>query len=246
MKTLFISDIHISDDYPEICNLFFDFIKKIDINVNALYILGDLFEYWLGDDDPNPIFKKTQNALKDLSKNNVSVFFIHGNRDFLVGDKFAKNSHIKILSDPSVIELYGERILISHGDIYCIDDEEYQLFRKQTRDPQWQKMILRKPLEYRRNFAKMARARSLEHTQLDNEYIMDVNEDEVKKMLDQFNLSTIIHGHTHRPFIHNTISNEVNYRRIVLGDWYEQGSVLEWSESGPKLIDLIETTRDIN
>ena len=238
MTTLFISDIHISDDYPEINQQFFDFIKKIESNINALYILGDLFEYWLGDDDPNPIFKQTQDALKNLSKNNVSVFFLHGNRDFLVGDNFAKESCIKILSDPSIIELYGERILISHGDICCIDDKEYQLFRKQTRDPRWQKMILGKPLEYRRNFAKMARNKSLEHTHFDNEKIMDVNEDEVKKMLDQLNLSTIIHGHTHRPFIHNTISNEVNYRRIVLGDWYEQGSILEWSESGPKLIKL--------
>ena len=238
MTTLFVSDIHISDDYPEICKLFFDFINKIDTNVNALYILGDLFEYWLGDDDPNPIFKKTQNALKDLSKNNISVFFIHGNRDFLVGDKFAKKSHIKILSDPSVIELYGERILISHGDIFCVDDEEYQLFRKQTRDPKWQEMILKKPLGYRRDFAQMARMKSIEHTQLDNEDIMDVNENEIKKTFDQLNISTIIHGHTHRPFIHNTISNEVNYRRIVLGDWYDQGSILEWNESGPKLIKL--------
>jgi len=238
MTTLFISDIHISDDYPEIYKQFLDFIKKLDHNTNALYILGDLFEYWLGDDDPNPIFKKIQNVLKDLSKNNVSVFFMHGNRDFLVGDEFAKKTHIKILSDPSIIEVYGEQILISHGDIYCTDDEEYQLFRKQTRDPRWQKMILGKPLEYRRNYAQMARAKSKKHTQLDDEDIMDVNEDEIKKILDQFNLSTIIHGHTHRPFIHNTISNEDNYRRIVLGDWYEQGSILEWSEFGPKLIKL--------
>ena len=238
MTTIFISDIHISDDYPEIYQQFLDFIKNLDHNTNALYILGDLFEYWIGDDDPNPIFKKIQTELKDLSKINVSVFFMHGNRDFLVGDEFAEKSHIKILSDPSIIELYGERILISHGDIFCIDDEEYQSFRKQTRDPQWQEMILEKPLEYRRNFAQIAREKSLEHTQLENEEIMDVNEDEVKKILDKFNLSTIIHGHTHRPFIHNTISNEVNYRRIVLGDWYEQGSILEWSESGPKLITL--------
>ena len=238
MTTIFISDIHISDDYPEIYQQFLDFIKNLDHNTNALYILGDLFEYWIGDDDPNPIFKKIQTELKDLSKINVSVFFMHGNRDFLVGDEFAEKSHIKILSDPSIIELYGEQILISHGDMCCVDDEEYQLFRKQTRDPRWQKMILGKPLEYRRNFAQIAREKSLEHTQLENEEIMDVNEDEVKKILDKFNLSTIIHGHTHRPFIHNTISNEVNYRRIVLGDWYEQGSILEWSESGPKLIKL--------
>ena len=103
MKTLFISDVHISDDYQEIYKQFLDFIKKIDSNINALYILGDLFEYWIGDDDPNPIFKKTQNALKDLSKINVSVFFMHGNRDFLVGDKFAKKSHIKILPDPLLL-----------------------------------------------------------------------------------------------------------------------------------------------
>ena len=238
MTTLFVSDIHISDNYPEICKLFFDFIKKIDNNVNALYILGDLFEYWLGDDDPNPIFKQTQDALKDLSKKNISVFFLHGNRDFLIGDIFAEKTHIKVLHDPSIIELHGERILISHGDIFCIDDEEYQSFRKQTRDPTWQEMILEKPLEYRRNFAKMARMKSKEHTQLDNEDIMDVNENEIKKTFEHFNLSTIIHGHTHRPFIHNTVSNKINYRRIVLGDWYEQGSILEWSESGPKLIKL--------
>ena len=241
MTTLFISDIHISDDYLKIHSQFLDYISKIDTNINALYILGDLFDYWLGDDDPNPIFRDTEKALNRLSDKNVSVFFIHGNRDFLISDHFAQRAGIKILPDPSVIEIYGKRILISHGDIFCTDDQKYQSFRKETRNPVWQKMILEKPLEYRKEFSMNARKKSIEHTQASNEIIMDVNENEIIKILNEHNLTQVIHGHTHKPAIHNTISNKKNYQRIVLGDWYNQGSVLKWDKSGPNLIELQRT-----
>ena len=238
MTTLFISDIHISDDYPEINNQFLNFVNNVHQDINTIYILGDLFEYWLGDDDPNPTFKEIGEALKKLSKKNISVFFMHGNRDFLIGNNFEERSKIQIIEDPSVIELYGERILISHGDIFCTDDKDYQLFRKQTRDPLWQNKILKKSLEYRKKFALDARASSSKHIQSNNEFIMDAQEAEIIKTFKKYNLTTIIHGHTHRPAIHNSILNGKRCRRIVLGDWYDQGSILKWTEFGPDLIEL--------
>jgi len=241
MTTFFISDIHISAEQPEICKQLIDFLENQAQESEALYILGDLFEYWLGDDDPNPEYKKIKLALRKFSNKNIPTYFLHGNRDFLIGELFAHETNITILPDPSIIELYNDKILISHGDIFCTDDIQYQHIRKQTKDPNWQKMILKKSLKERKKFAYEARRKSLKHIQDANEILMDVNQTEINKTFKKYGLNKIIHGHTHKPAIHNSMINGESCKRIVLGDWYEQGSVLEWNQSGPKLITLSRT-----
>ena len=238
MTTVFLSDIHISDEFPEISIRLKEFLLEEESKTNTIYILGDLFEYWLGDDDPNPSFAEIRNLLKKLSDNNISLFFIHGNRDFLIGESFAEETGCRILHDPHVIDLYGKKALISHGDIFCTDDQEYQLFRNQTRDPDWKNSILSEPLSFRRDFAKQARLESSEYTSSMKNEIMDVNKDEILKMYEKYNVDIIIHGHTHRPAIHDIFFNGRKYQRIVLGDWYEQGSILRCSEKGFDLIQL--------
>ncbi len=164
MTTLFLSDIHVSDQHPEISDHLKEFLLKEESKTNAIYVLGDLFEYWLGDDDPNPSFAEIKNLLKTLSDKNISLFFMHGNRDFLIGESFAKETGCQILHDPCVIDLFGKKVLISHGDIFCTDDKEYQLFRNQTRDPAWKESILSESLSFREEFAKKARLESSKHT----------------------------------------------------------------------------------
>mgnify|MGYP001208570986 CR=1 FL=1 len=238
MTTVFLSDIHVSDDHPEISEHLKEFLLEEASKTNIIYILGDLFEYWLGDDDPNPSFNEIKNLLKRLSDKNISIFFIHGNRDFLIGESFAEVTGCQILHDPHVIDLFGKKVLISHGDIFCTDDKEYQLFRNQTRDPAWKESILSKSLCFREEFAKQARLESSKHTSSKKNEIMDVNKDEILKMYEKYNVDIIIHGHTHRPAIHDIFYNGRSYQRIVLGDWYEQGSILKCNQTGFDLIQL--------
>ena len=238
MITLFLSDIHVSDQHPEISQHLKEFLLKEESKTNAIYVLGDLFEYWLGDDDPNPSFAEIKNLLKKLSNKNISIFFMHGNRDFLIGESFAEETGCQILHDPYVIDLFDKKILISHGDIFCTDDKEYQLFRNQTRDPAWKESILSKSLSFREEFAKKARLESSKHTNSKKNEIMDVNKDEILKMYEKYNVEIIIHGHTHRPAIHDIYFNGKDCQRIVLGDWYEQGSILRCDETGFDLIQL--------
>ena len=238
MTTVFLSDIHISDQHPEISEHFKEFLLNEKSKINTIYILGDLFEYWLGDDDPNPSYGEIKLLLKKLSQKGLSIFFIHGNRDFLIGEKFAEEAGCHILRDPKVIDLFGKKVLISHGDIFCKDDKKYQSFRDQTRDPEWKKSILGKPLHFREEFAKQARLESIKHTSSKKNEIMDVNKDEILKMYEKYNVDIIIHGHTHRPAIHDVFFNGRNCQRIVLGDWYEQGSILKCDETGFDLIKL--------
>jgi UDP-2,3-diacylglucosamine hydrolase len=238
MITAFISDLHISEPRPEIGQLFIDFLGDQALKYNALYILGDLFEYWLGDDDTSPYLNKIRSALRKYTNTGIPTYFIHGNRDFLIGEKFANETGTKILSDPTIIKIYNEDILISHGDLFCTDDISYQATRELTRDSKWQKIMLNKTLEERKAFAFEARLKSKNHMKdLANE-ITDVNQSEIANTFKKFNLKTMIHGHTHRPAIHNTKINNIDHKRIVLGDWYDQGSCLEWDESGPNLIKL--------
>lgn len=238
MTILFVSDIHISEKNPEIGEQFIDFLEKQARQSEALYILGDLFDYWLGDDDPNPEYKKIKSALTQYTNKEIPTYFMHGNRDFLIGGSFANETGIKIISDPSIIELYGEKILISHGDMFCVDDIAYQSGRKLTRSPNWQKMILAKSLKERKAFAYKAREKSSKHIQEANEILMDVNQGEINKTFKKYGLNQIIHGHTHKPAIHNSVIKGESYKRIVLGDWYEQGSILKWDQSGPELVTL--------
>ena len=238
MTTAFISDLHISQAQPEIGEQFIDFLGHNALKYNALYILGDLFEYWLGDDDINPHLNKIKKALKDYTQSGIPAYFIHGNRDFLIGKRFSTETGIKILSDPTIIQLNYEDVLISHGDLFCTDDVSYQATRKLTRDPKWQNMMLNKSIEDRKFFALEARLKSKNHMKDLADNITDVNQTEIANTFKKFNLKTIIHGHTHRPAIHNLNIQNTDHQRIVLGDWYDQGSCLEWDESGPNLIKL--------
>jgi UDP-2,3-diacylglucosamine hydrolase len=226
MHTFFISDLHLDDRRPETTAMLIEFLLEEAVTADALYILGDLFEFWLGDDVPSKCSMDVANALSDLSKQGVPCFFMHGNRDFLVRDSYAKLAGIELLADEHVIDLYGERVLLMHGDSLCTDDVPYQQFRAVVRNPAWQQEFLAKPPQERLQIALQARDASAEHKGNVDMSIMDVNPDEVNRAFERHDVLRMIHGHTHRPATHDLEINGLKAQRIVLGDWYEQGSVL--------------------
>jgi len=236
MTTLFISDLHLDDSRPEITALFLEFLKNDAVKAEALYILGDLFEAWVGDDDTATLGTTVANALHVLIDSGVPVFFMRGNRDFLVGVDFANQAGLHILPDPCVLELYGKPTLLMHGDLLCTDDIAYQAFRTQVRGDEWQRQFLSQALAARQAFAEQARSASKQHQSgLMNdqqENIMDVTQASVESMMKRFGVSRLIHGHTHRPAIHQFQLDEASSQRIVLGDWYSQGSVLHIDANG--------------
>jgi len=235
VTTLFISDLHLEADRPDIADQFLRFLETEALNADALYILGDLFESWVGDDDPNDHYQWIKQALRKLTKKGVPVYFMHGNRDFMIGGDFAEETGVTILSDPHVADIHGDQVLLTHGDAYCTDDVEYQAVRKMTRDPEWQAMMRQKPLEERLAFAAQARAASKAHSGAMNEDIMDVNAGAIEAAFSAAGVSIMLHGHTHRPAVHELTIDGQPARRIVLGDWYEQGSVVRWDDDGPAL-----------
>ena len=199
MTTLFISDLHLDAELPEISKQLLLFLKGEAASADALYILGDLFESWVGDDDPNPHYATVKIALRTLVSHGVPVYFMHGNRDFAIGEVFSQETGVKILPDPLVVEVYGENVLLSHGDAYCTDDVQYQTIRKMTRDPEWLAMILKKPLQERLAFAAQARAASAAHGGTISEKIADVNQRAIERAMLEYSVDTMLHGHTHRP-----------------------------------------------
>ncbi len=235
MTTLFISDLHLEADRPDIGKQFLHFLGTDANEADDLYILGDLFEAWVGDDDPNTHYFSIKRALRKLTDRGIPVYFMHGNRDFMIGNGFANETGVKILKDPYKVTMYGQKTLLSHGDILCIDDVQYQRVRKMVRDPDWQANMKAKPLKERLRIAQEARRQSLEQTINKSLEIMDVNEDEVKRVIREHNVDVLLHGHTHRPDIHTVDLGNRKAKRIVLGDWYEQGSVVRWDSRGPKL-----------
>jgi UDP-2,3-diacylglucosamine hydrolase len=238
LTTLFISDLHLGAAKPDIGTQFLGFLDSEAAAADALYILGDLFESWVGDDDPNPHYATIKQALRRLTGSGVPVFFMHGNRDFMIGAEFAAETGVKILQDPHVLKLHGATVLLSHGDAWCTDDVEYQAVRRTTRDPEWQAMMLQKPLGERLAFAAQARAASMAHGGTINEEIADVNTAAVEKAMRAAGIRKVLHGHTHRPDVHSFSLDGQDATRIVLGDWYEQGSVVRWDEDGPVLAAL--------
>ena len=240
MATLFVSDLHLDPERPAITELFGRFLDGEARGADALYILGDLFEAWVGDDDPSEAGTFVTARLKALTDAGVPVCFIRGNRDFLLGDAYAKRAGMTILPDPAVILLQGEPTLILHGDLLCSDDTAYQQFRTQTRDPRWQAQFLAQPLAARLAFAAQARAASkARYGELQasgqSETITDVSPATVREWFARYGVRRMIHGHTHRPAIHDEGGGAT---RIVLGDWYQQGSVLRASEDGFDLTAL--------
>ena len=240
MTTLFVSDLHLDPERPAITELFGRFLDGEARDADALYILGDLFEAWVGDDDPSEAGTFVAARLKALTDAGVPTYFIRGNRDFLLGDEYAKRAGMTILPDPAVILLQGEPTLILHGDLLCSDDTAYQQFRTQTRDPRWQAQFLAQPLAARLAFAAQARAASkARYGELQasgqSETITDVSPATVREWFARYGIRRMIHGHTHRPAIHDEGGGAT---RIVLGDWYQQGSVLRAGEDGFDLAAL--------
>ena len=236
--TLFISDLHLDGERPDITAQFLEFIEREARHAQALYILGDLFEAWIGDDDPDPDKRRVVGALRLLTQAGVPVYFIHGNRDFLIGRRFAAESGVQLLPDGTLIELYGKRVLLMHGDTLCIDDPSYQRLRRIVRNPLVQFVLRRMTLRQRQKLAARMRAGSKAHIESMDKaapQIMDVNQDEVRRTFEREHVDFIVHGHTHRPAVHEVQAGNRIGTRIVLGDWYEQGSVLRWDERGFKL-----------
>jgi UDP-2,3-diacylglucosamine hydrolase len=238
MATLFISDLHLDERRPAITALFLDWLRTRVPAAEALYILGDLFEVWIGDDDDGALGITVVGALRALVERGVPVFFLHGNRDFLLGKDFAAASGIQLLPESRVIDLYGTPTLLMHGDTLCTDDVKYQAFRAQVRSPQWQASTLAKPLSLRRMLARQLRDESQQATADKPPDIMDVNQEAVLDALRAHGVRHLIHGHTHRPAIHEFEFDAEPARRIVLGDWYVQGSVLVCDAGGCRLEKL--------
>ncbi len=238
MTTLFISDLHLDASRPQITELFLEFLQAKASRAESLYILGDFFEVWLGDDDPDPHHARIMHALRTLVNGGVPVHLMHGNRDFLIGADFAARTGVHLLPDPSVIQLGSINTLLMHGDTLCTDDVEYQKFRQYVRDPARQKAFLATPLEERRKFVASARIASGLSTAQKPDEIMDVNQQAVESVMRQHTVDRLIHGHTHRPAVHTFQSQGRQKTRIVLGDWYHQGSVLRASQGEPVLTTL--------
>ena len=232
MTTLFISDLHLDPERPAITALLFAFLRGEARGARGLYILGDLFEAWVGDDDDGELAREVATELRALHSAGVPVAFIRGNRDFLVGPDYAARAGLTLLPDPCVLELQGEPVLLLHGDLLCTDDAAYLAFRRQVRDPAWQQGFRAQSLAQRRAFAQQARAASQAAQQGQPLSIGDVNQTAVEATLRRYGVRTMIHGHTHRPAVHEFELDGAPHRRIVLGDWYEQGSVLRLDENG--------------
>ena len=224
-QTLFVSDLHLDNKRPQIIAAFCRFLHSLK-DTDTLYILGDLFEYWIGDDNPNAGLNKVRESLRELSARGIAIYFIHGNRDFLVGQRFAKYTRCKILPEELVIDLYGTPTLIMHGDTLCTDDIAYQRYRAVARNKWVQKSLLLLSTNQREKIAERLRDKSKSATKSKQTKIMDVNQGTVEAKLQFYDVQTLIHGHTHRPAIHEFVCNGTSCKRIVLGDWYEQGSLL--------------------
>ena len=222
MKPRFISDLHLSDKYPELNQAFFKFLEESKEDCTHLFILGDLFETWIGDDDDTPIHIEIKQALKAFTTNGPETFFMHGNRDFLVGEAFVKETGITLLPDPYTLEINNQKVILSHGDFLCTDDKDYIDFRNQVRNQDWQNNFLEKTLNERKQIAANLRADSKEATSKKSNEITDVNNQSVEDFINEHQPDLFIHGHTHRPNIHDVGSS----KRIVLGDWGEYGWLL--------------------
>ena len=238
MKTLFISDLHLDPAAPGIQRQFLEFLEGEARSASALYILGDLFEVWLGDDDPAPASRTIVQALRALTDAGVTCFVMHGNRDFLIGQRFCRETGAQLIEDGAVVEIHGDRVLLLHGDVLCTDDVSYQRLRRIVRNPVVQWIFRHMSLARRRALAQKVREGSRMHVDTTEAQIMDVNAEAVANAFRESGVGTMIHGHTHRPAVHSLEVDGSRVQRIVLGDWHSQGSVLERSASGFDLRSL--------
>jgi UDP-2,3-diacylglucosamine hydrolase len=238
LTTLFISDLHLDASRPAITACFLGFLAREAREADALYILGDLFESWVGDDDPDADQSAAIAGLRRLTASGVPCFVMHGNRDFLIGERFAAETGARLLPDPLLLTLHGQTVLVMHGDALCTDDAAYQRLRATVRDASWQSEFLALRVAQRRALADAARDGSRAHMAEVPDTITDVNHDSVAGVMRDAGASILLHGHTHRPAIHALAVDGRACTRIVLGDWYTQGSVLRWDEQGYALAAL--------
>ena len=239
MTTLFISDLHLQEERPDITRAFFLFLEQKATEAQQLYILGDFFEVWVGDDGISPFHESIINKLLALSRT-CEVFFLHGNRDFLVGEQFADLANLTLLDEPTTITLNSTQTLLLHGDSLCTEDHEYMAFRHTVRSPEWQKQFLDKPLTERIAIAKQLREQSHQQTSQKELYITDVTPTEVIKAMQTHQCPILIHGHTHRPATHH-VKTDINNKqgtRVVLGDWGETGWYIEAKEGDIQLVEF--------
>ncbi|WP_332672390.1 UDP-2,3-diacylglucosamine diphosphatase [Aromatoleum sp.] len=236
-SALFISDLHLSEAQPQALRVFLSFLRGPARSAEALYILGDLFEYWAGDDDLDaPLNRTVRDALADLAAAGVPVYFLAGNRDFLLGEAFARAAQIELLPDPTLIEIAGQRVLLTHGDALCTDDQAYQAYRKQVRDPAWQSAFLNRPLAERKQIIEELRQQSEAAKQVKATEIMDVNPSAVEALLRKHAYPALLHGHTHRPAHHVLRIDGRHCERWVLEDWHNDAPYIRWDASGTKML----------
>lgn len=238
MSTLFISDLHLQPSRPELVRAALDFLRTTARGADALYILGDLFEAWIGDDDDAPWLDEFSAALAALTESGTALYFMHGNRDFLLGEGFAGRCDLRLLAESTVIDLYGRPALLLHGDSLCIDDRDYMAFRAQVRNPLWQQAVLAKPLAERRLLAGALRNESMKAGQEKAQDITDVTPAEVERVMADLGVDLLIHGHTHRPARHALNVGGRPAERIVLGDWDRHGWYLRAAPDGA--LDLVQ------
>ncbi|WP_165310891.1 UDP-2,3-diacylglucosamine diphosphatase [Vibrio ziniensis] len=235
MHTLFISDLHLTPKRPDITDCFIAFMRDDATNADALYVLGDLFDFWIGDDDPTEFAQQIKNEFKTLVNQGVPVFFSHGNRDFLVGKKFAKQTGVTLLDEEHVIDLYGNKAVVLHGDTLCTEDLRYLAFREKVHKPWLQWVFNRLPFFIKTRIVRKIQTDTSNDKSNKSMTIMDVTPSEVLAVMNKHQVDTMIHGHTHRPNIHKISTAGHEKTRIVLGDWYTQGSILVYSKHGYQL-----------
>jgi UDP-2,3-diacylglucosamine hydrolase len=238
MTTLFVSDLHLSSARPAQLTLFLEFLARAQHGVQALYILGDLFDVWLGDDDDTPPNVAVTAALAALTAAGVALHIAYGNRDFLYGPRFIAASGARLLDDYAVIDLYDTPTLVTHGDLLCTRDLSYQRFRRVVRHPLTRRLFLATPLAWRQRIAHRTRTGTVASMQGKDAGIMDVDETTVAEVMAHYQVKLLIHGHTHRPAVHDYAADQ--RRRIVLGDWYACDAVLICDSSGQRAVRISE------
>nr|WP_246888524.1 UDP-2,3-diacylglucosamine diphosphatase [Pseudomonas chlororaphis] len=232
---MLISDLHLEEERPDITRAFLDLLGGRARSAQALYILGDFFEVWIGDDAMTPYQLSICQALRELSDSGTQVFLMHGNRDFMLGKAFCKAAGATLLKDPSVVDFYGEPVLLMHGDSLCTRDEAYMRMRRYLRNPVSLWILRHLPLRTRHKLARKLRNESRAQTRMKANDIVDVTPDEVPRIMQEFKVRTLVHGHTHRPAIHKLQIGDQAAKRIVLGDWDRQGWALQVDEQGFQL-----------
>jgi UDP-2,3-diacylglucosamine hydrolase len=232
MTVLFISDLHLDAGDAEAIHRFAEFMDGDARDAREVYILGDLFEAWIGDDDDDARLAPISAALARLTGSGIPCALMHGNRDFLLGERFCTATGCRLLGDYERIEIYGQAVLLTHGDLLCTDDTRYLELRSQLRSSEWQRTFLAKPLAERRRIARELRQLSATEIAAKSDYIMDVNQGAVERTMRDFDVTVLLHGHTHRPAIHHFVLAGRPATRLVLGAWYERPSIVRWTASG--------------